>query len=201
MQRGEPHGQHPTFPNAEGRAAAGRQCAQSGTSAGLCHERASSTGAARRDRLPEPDLLCERGVAARHRARIGADGGPDLRGPDRAVRPPSRPHEGHARAAGRNAGGARCVAAGPGLRPRDRQRQDAAQLRADPAQRCSGSEVAGFAAEEAGAGLAADRERKATAERVGGQYAVAGRRGEDGSPEAFRSLACCVVRVVDRQGR
>ena len=50
-------------------------------------------------------------------------------------------HEGHARPAGGDAGGTRRGLAGPGVRPRDRQRQDAAQLRADRAQRCRGPQV------------------------------------------------------------
>ena len=88
---------------------------------------------------------------------------------------------------------------GAGVRPRRGQRQDAARVRADPAQRRRGPQVARLASQEAGAAMADHGERVAAAAGLGGQHAVAGRRGEDGSSEAGRAVACRVVRVVDRQ--
>ncbi len=195
------HGQHPPVPDAARRVAARGHRLERVAGSGLRLHAAPPPGATRGHRLPGPDLPRECRSPARCRAGSCQGSRARVRREDRVARPSGRPHEGHAGAAGRDLGRARRRAAGPGVLPRDRQRQDAAQLRADRAQRCGGSQVAGLASEEAGAAMAAVRDGAATAARVGWQRAVAGRRRQDGPPEAGRAVASRVVRMADRQAR
>ncbi len=72
----------------------------------------------------------------------------------------------------------------PRFRPRDRQRQDAAHLRADHAVGRDGPQVARHAAEADGPGLAGAGGGREILRAVGRARPVAGRRDQDGAPEA-----------------
>ena len=161
-----------------------------------CQAQAGTTGS---DRLPEPDLLHLGRKPTGRRAATGGRTRQPLCGQGRAVCPAQRAHEGHA---GADALGPDRTTFGPGagvVRAGGGQRQDAAQLRADPAQRGHRAQIPGLATQAAGAELVEQRQRIPAVASLGGQPAVAGGCGEDGSPQTQGSLACSVFRLADRQ--
>ena len=109
---------------------------QPGACPGLCLWAGAQARPARRDRNPPGQFLRGRGDAARRRARDGRAGGRSaVRRQGGALCPHPRRDEGHAGPADGLADRRRSGPRGAGLRARDRQWADAAQLRADHALR------------------------------------------------------------------
>ncbi|CAA9382994.1 MAG: Putative ribonucleoprotein related-protein TROVE Domain, partial [uncultured Phycisphaerae bacterium] len=143
----------------------------------------------RRHRLPEPHVLRVGRRAARHRPAAVPRDRAGVHRQDGRVRAVEGLHEGPARAAVRRADHARRVGRGPGaapgdVRPRDRRRPHAAQLRAGDPVRRGRTQEPRLAAEAARAGVDRPPGRRGPVPRLGRQRPVAGRRDPDGSPEA-----------------
>ena len=140
--------------------------------------------AVRGDGLPERHLLRFGRGGPGQGDRALLRGGAAVPGEDGCLRAGEGLHEGHAGAALRGAFGARRRAVYAGVRPRDRRRQDAQELRPDRAERRCRSQVAGLDAEAARQELARRAHGRAGVQGVCRSVSFARGRAEDGAPQA-----------------